>query len=93
MAKLSAVRHMVANHICCNPRFLVRNDFSLKDMTEIFELLESRQLAKPKDLAQKLGVTVSTVYRWIEEGKLEAYKILSLVRIPLDQKLPVRFDQ
>jgi len=93
MGKLSAVRHMVANHIRCDPRFLVRHDFSLKDMTEILELLKERQFTKPKDLAKKLGICVSTVYRWIDEGKLEAYKILTLVRIPLDQKIPVRFDQ
>lgn len=35
----------------------------------------------PKEVAQKLKMDLSTVYRWIREGELKAVKIGSLWRI------------
>ena len=38
----------------------------------------------PKEVAKELRVAVKTVHNWIDEGKLEAFKMGKVVRIPVD---------
>lgn len=46
-----------------------------------------KPLLNPKEVASFLGVTRQTVYNWIWEGKIPAYKIGSIIRIPRDSVL------
>lgn len=36
---------------------------------------EQKEFYKAEDLAEKLGVNIMTIYRYIKAGKLKAYKI------------------
>ena len=38
-----------------------------------------------KEVAQELNVSIRTVRRWISEGKLKAFKIGGVVRIPEEE--------
>lgn len=45
--------------------------------------LIKKDLYRPDEVASYFGVTVKTIYRWIDAGKLEAVKIGGkLVKIP-----------
>ncbi|MEO0247910.1 MAG: helix-turn-helix domain-containing protein [candidate division WOR-3 bacterium] len=46
-----------------------------------------KHLLKPIEVATFLGVTRQTVYNWIWEGKIPAYKIGNIIRIPRDSVL------
>jgi len=40
---------------------------------------------KVSELANMLGVSIFTIYRWIREGRLEYYKLFNRYRIPKDK--------
>lgn len=45
---------------------------------------------RPKEVAEYLDVHVNTIYRWINEGKLDGRKIShSVVRIPWDAVIDI----
>lgn len=49
------------------------------------------QMNRPIDIARRLNVTRRTVYAWIRQGRLAAYKIGSRVRIdPNDLELFIK---
>ncbi len=43
-----------------------------------------RKAYSPKEVQEMLGISQTTVYRWLETGKLPAVKIGKLWRIPAD---------
>ncbi len=43
-----------------------------------------REYFTPAEVAARLKVTRQAVYKWIEQGKLEAVRIEKAVRIPRD---------
>ncbi len=43
-----------------------------------------REFFTPAEVAARLKVTRQAVYKWIEQGKLEAVRIERAVRIPRD---------
>ncbi len=49
---------------------------------EMIQGLPDRSFFWPVDVARVLGVSRSTVYRWIEEGKLIAIKIGGKYKVP-----------
>lgn len=56
----------------------------------ILEIMEARALSR-KDLAQRLGVAVTTLSRWVNEpSRLTAHKLLLIARA-LGCKLEVQF--
>lgn len=46
--------------------------------------LPDKELLRPDEVAKYFSVTRKTVYFWIETGKLEAFKIVNVLRIPRD---------
>jgi excisionase family DNA binding protein len=53
--------------------------------------LPQKELLRPDEVARYFDVHKSTVYRWIDEGKLQAVKIGDkIIRIPLKsmKKMP-----
>jgi len=43
-----------------------------------------RKAYSPKEVQEMLGIAQTTVYRWLESGRLPAVKIGKLWRIPAD---------
>jgi len=43
-----------------------------------------RKAYSPKEVMELLGISQTTVYRWLESGELPAVKIGKLWRIPAD---------
>ena len=43
-----------------------------------------RKAYSPKEVQEMLGISQTTVYRWLESGQLPAVKIGKLWRIPAD---------
>jgi len=43
-----------------------------------------RKAYSPKEVQEMLGISQTTVYRWLESGRLPAVKIGKLWRIPAD---------
>jgi len=44
--------------------------------------MEHKEFFTVKELVERWRVSPSTVYRWIEEGKINALKIFRCVRVP-----------
>ena len=44
--------------------------------------MEDQEYYTPEEIARKFKVKKSTVYFWVREGKLEAIRLGSLIRIP-----------
>jgi len=44
-----------------------------------------KEFYRAEDLAEKLGVNIMTIYRYIKAGKLKAHKIGKEFRIPKDE--------
>jgi len=43
-----------------------------------------RKAYSPKEVMERLGISQTTIYRWLESGQLPAVKIGKLWRIPVD---------
>jgi excisionase family DNA binding protein len=52
--------------------------------------LPDKELLRPDEVAKYLSVTRKTVYFWIDTGKLEAYKIVNVLRIPREAVLKIK---
>lgn len=46
--------------------------------------MTDREYYRPQEVADMLGVKILTVYRWIKEGKITAYKV-GQWRIPIKE--------
>ena len=47
--------------------------------------MNEKEFYRAEDLAEKLGVNIMTIYRYIKAGKLKAHKIGKEFRIPKDE--------
>ena len=47
--------------------------------------MENKEFYTAKELAEKLRVNIMTIYRYIERGKLKAYKLGKEFRIDKDE--------
>jgi excisionase family DNA binding protein len=47
--------------------------------------MSDKEFYRAEDLAQKLGVNIMTIYRYIKAGKLKAHKIGKEFRIAKDE--------
>lgn len=47
--------------------------------------MSEKEFYRAEDLAEKLGVNIMTIYRYIKAGKLRAHKIGKEFRIPKDE--------
>lgn len=54
----------------------------------LIQKFEAGGFVTPKELAERLPKSSSTIYRWIDEGRLQAERIGSRLYIPLDQDVP-----
>lgn len=59
---------------------------TLKDLIAAFQ---GREMVSPKRLERLTGLSVRSIYRWVEEGRLESYKIGDRLYLPLDQVIEV----
>jgi excisionase family DNA binding protein len=86
-SRLSGLRHQVVKTTKVSLRTVYRSQADARTLRSILEACRGRDLMRPREVAMGLGVSVSTVYRWVYEGRLEAISILGCVRIPGDQIL------
>lgn len=53
--------------------------------------MDKKELLRPREVAQKLAVSRSTVYRWFWEGKLQGVKLsnrsLRILKSSVEEKL------
>ena len=47
--------------------------------------MSEKEFYRAEDLAEKLGVNIMTIYRYIKAGKLKAHKIGKEFRIPKNE--------
>ena len=47
--------------------------------------MSDKEFYKAEDLAEKLGVNIMTIYRYIKAGRIKAHKIGKEFRIPKDE--------
>jgi len=89
MSRIQIVRRITAEETGISKRTFSRHNFSLEELRQLVEICRNRKLVSARQLSEITGISTSTIYRWIDEGLLEAFKIVGIVRIPLDQKMPV----
>lgn len=51
----------------------------------MIKTLIKKDYLRPDEAAEYLSVGRKTIYRWIDEGKIEVVKIGNLIRIPQEQ--------
>jgi DNA invertase Pin-like site-specific DNA recombinase len=64
-------------------------DLARPQLRDLLALFREGRLIPAKRLAPRLQVSRSTIYRWIDEGRLEALKLHGKVFVYLDQPVPV----
>ena len=59
---------------------------TLKDLIIVFQ---SREMVSPRQLAKLTGLSIRSIYRWTDEGRLEYYKVGDRLYLPIDQAVEV----
>ena len=55
--------------------------------------LPNKELLRPGEVADYFSVTKKTIYRWVDEGKIDATKVAGrTLRIPRDSLLKIQDD-
>jgi excisionase family DNA binding protein len=70
----------------------IEQDEMLSKVMEMFKILESMEevLLTPMQVAKLLGLSYNTVWKYIREGKIRAYKVGERYRIPLKEALKLK---
>jgi excisionase family DNA binding protein len=64
---------------------------TLSEIMEVIKTIESMEvLLTPMQVARLLGLSYSTIWRYIREGRIQAYKVGDRYRIPLKEALKLR---
>jgi excisionase family DNA binding protein len=64
----------------------------LTNIMEMIKILESMEevLLTPMQVSKMLGLSYNTVWKYIREGRIQAYKVGDRYRIPLKEALKLK---
>jgi excisionase family DNA binding protein len=73
-------------------KYNIGSDEVLPRIMEMIKILESMEevLLTPMQIAKLLGLSYNTVWKYIREGKIRAYKVGERYRIPLKEALKLK---